>query len=90
MPTPDQIKDFAVSYEALWDALNTPDHKRNRSTWNSVCCWAGILMRAQRDVGVVLMADVTLQGHIDVARKHMERIDGIMSGRIHEDGISPV
>lgn len=90
MPTPDQIKDFAVSYEALWDALNTPDHKRNRTTWNSVACWAGILKRAQVDVGVELMSPATLQTHIDSARQHMERIDSIMHGSIHEDGISPV
>jgi len=89
MPTPSQIKDFAVSYEALWDALRTPDNERTRATWNSVACWAGILKRAQVEVGVQLLLPITLQQHADEARRQMERIDSITHGSVHEDGIPP-
>lgn len=89
MPTLDQIKDFAVSYEALWDALRTPDNERTRATWNSVACWAGILKRAQVDVGVQLMTPLTLEHHADEARRQMDRIDAVQRGALLEKEDTP-
>lgn len=89
MPTPDQIKDFAVSYEALWEALRVPERDRNRGVWNSIACWASILHGAQINCGVEIMPAATCLNHASKARAEMARIDSIMHGSIHEDGIPP-
>ena len=83
-------KDLAVSYEAFWRALDVPDRERNRSTWNSVLAWATMLSLAQNAAGIELMTEATLDSHKANAKAKMERIDSIMNGSIHEDGISPV
>lgn len=69
------IKDFVVSYEALWDALRVPEKERNRDTWNSIFSWATILRRAQEACGIEIMPKETCTSHIETARLEMARID---------------
>lgn len=83
-------KGLAVAYQAIWEALDVPDEKRNRSTWNGVYCWAYMLRQSQKETGIELMSDASLQNHMDKASEEMARIDAIMHGSIWDDGISPV
>lgn len=73
--TPNDIKDFAVSYEAFWDAHRKPEASRDRQDWNAVSVWARLLKMTQIAVNVEILSQATLDGHIAKAREEMAKID---------------
>ena len=73
MPTPADIKHFAVSYEAFWDAMRVPQEERTRSNWQEVLTWATLLWDSQTAVGVWILPEQTLQNHITTAQTAIAR-----------------
>lgn len=75
MPTPNDIKDFAVAYEAFWDTLRATD--RGEVEWNALSVWSRLLKENQITVGVEIIPPATLDGHRDKARAEMAKIETI-------------
>lgn len=76
MATPQEIKHFAVSYEAFWDAIRVPEGDRDRQAWGNILGWSRMLKESQEAVGVEILEPITLQNHMDNARAHIDKLDG--------------
>ena len=62
MVTAQQAIRLAVSYEGYFDASA-------RNSLNGIAVWAGLLLSDQRDTGIELIANDTLQQRIDYAKR---------------------
>lgn len=75
------IKDFVVSYEALWEALRVPRAQRGPEAWNSIACWARILHNAQVACGIEILPAATCLQHVEMARAELAKIDSLVRER---------
>ena len=61
---------LAVSYEGYFDASN-------RNNLNAIAVWAGLLLSDQRDTGIELIANDTLQQRIDYAKRALAEAEQV-------------
>lgn len=73
--TPNDIKHFAVSYEAFWDALRATE--RGENEWNALRVWSRLLDEAQITVGVEIIPQATLHNHMARAIAEDDKIKGL-------------